>query len=224
MHLDRPFRGIFISLSMIMAAAGGCGSEDKEVTGTASFSSTNPCPPDSLVDDGVEVPGDRIYAFPEEHNHWSAVVMTVPEAPARVVAFEYYGVPRGLVEEPAGSQMAHQAAVYVTDEARPSNSPSYHEVFDAGEGSGDDILDWRPVEHVLQEPLLVQPGQYLVVAIRQPAESDGSRAFRTGGCFAPETATSMWWSYAAEPPFEWEQLPAAQFTVNYVSVTYTPGD
>ena len=161
--------------------------------------------------------------LPAEAGHWAATTLTPSNYPFEVqsVAYELTG---GAAGGQCDNSFAHAVAIFSTDVPQPVDAPSL--------GAQDYVLypiaedpaatDDRLVEIVLDQPIVLEDGQSIVVAVEMAAVEDVSlciRACRDGNIPAVD-----WWSNAADEPFAWADMVvdfgfASNFTIRAYGVT-----
>jgi hypothetical protein len=154
-----------------------------------------------------------------EEGHWSATVHS-PNG-FIVTAVSYYlwdGDPGN--GSPCDGGYAHRVHVYLDDDATPDADPVVVAEFDVDLGvvtPDDDTL----VRLVLENPVRVEPGQHVFVAIEHAA--DATHEICTTACDSAFTEDTNFWSNAADVPYGWVTIESFGAAHEYNNRYYVHG-
>ncbi len=157
--------------------------------------------PDDCVDNGVTNP-----ILPEEAGHYAATTLT-PEVYPFTVERVRYKIRGPGYKVSCSTKIAHEVQVYVSKASKPPEKPSETPGFVAIAVPAEAMeAEFRLINLTLAEPIVLNEGDRLVVAVEMAGAADLKTGLCIRSCFDTKEANVDWWSNAADEPFAWADL------------------
>ena len=153
-------------------------------------------------DNGVTNP-----ILPEEAGHYAATTLTPTVYPFTVERVRYNI--RGPGYKPTCSTaIAHEVQVYVLQESKPPPKPSETAASFVTIAMPAEAMteEFRTIDMPLAQPIVLEEGDRLVVAVEMAAAADLETGLCIRSCYDAAVANVDWWSNAADEPFAWSDL------------------
>ncbi len=184
-------------------------STGEQTTGSSGDSTTGEPPENMLsvvplvcLDNGVTNP-----ILPEEAGHYAATTLTPNVYPFTVERVRYNI--RGPGYKPSCSTaIAHEVQVYVTQESKPPPKPSETAASFVTIAMPAEAMteEFRVIDLPLAQPIVLNEGDRLVVAVEMAAAADLKTGVCIRSCYDFAVANVDWWSNVADEPFAWSDL------------------
>lgn len=158
--------------------------------------------PLDCADNGVTNP-----ILPEEAGHYAATTLTPTVYPFTVERVRYNI--RGPGYKPSCSTaIAHEVQVYVQQASKPPPKPSETAASFVTIAMPAEAMteQFRTIDLPLAQPIVLEEGDRLVVAVEMAAAADLETGLCIRSCFDDAVANVDWWSNAADEPFAWGDL------------------
>jgi hypothetical protein len=205
----------------VWTAAGAC------VLGLWAGCAGNEEPPSDPVVLSFLPPGERCDSndatvpSPDEYGDFGAARIQFGEAisgrsfAVEEVRYVLEGFNPAFPDFPCDARLDHEVWVWVTDAATPPPDATGARIFPVSPGDERPASFSRPIELMVDPPLIVEDGQELFVAVEFPGTEDGYQCLRNCPQVGSLNETHNFWSNRTQEalPFAW--TPISEFGLNY---------